>query len=376
MKIAFVTISSPYGLRETYITNELKTIAKIKKDFLVFPIFPTDKKKFDARLSNFIYQQTISDLVDSTAYAGKNLLKILKILFLIARDNKPKRFLYSVIFLPKSILLASLVKKLKIDHLHAYWGSSPATCCFIVNQLEGIGFSFTIHRADIIKDNMIERKAQFAKFVRSISQKGKERAIALGADRKKIFVSHLGVDTPKYSHPKEKEETLELVNVGDLISLKGTLKLVETISALNEVRLTIYGEGPLRKKLQNKIKGLDLDSRVKLAGRINHSELIKLYKRKKFDLFVLPSSIEGIPVSAMEAMAHSIPVAIRMVGAVDELVDSKNGYPLDESLVNLKQICKKLPESSKLTLAYKKIAREFNIKLTTKQFLKLLDEKG
>lgn len=47
------------------------------------------------------------------------------------------------------------------------------------------------------------------------------------------------------------------------------------------------------------------------------------------DLVIMPSTYEGLPMTALEAMAHGIPVMASDVGELDQVIDhSKNGYLL------------------------------------------------
>jgi Glycosyltransferase len=67
--------------------------------------------------------------------------------------------------------------------------------------------------------------------------------------------------------------------------------------------LIIYGDGPLKEKLEDLVFSLNLQGRVVFMGvEKNISEKIKSAK-----LFVLSSIYEGLPNSLMEAMALGLP---------------------------------------------------------------------
>lgn len=71
-----------------------------------------------------------------------------------------------------------------------------------------------------------------------------------------------------------------------------------------DVRLSIYGEGPERKNLEDYIKKLNLEKRVFLCGFTN-----KIHdKMKNAACFVISSDYEGISNSMLEALAIGIPV--------------------------------------------------------------------
>lgn len=108
--------------------------------------------------------------------------------------------------------------------------------------------------------------------------------------------------------PFQGKRKKEIVNVARLEEQKNQKLL---ISAFNSVlkkhpayKLTIYGEGKLRKELENLIKKLDLNQNVFLAGVSNQIKE-DIYKAR---MFVLSSNYEGMPNALMEAMALGLPV--------------------------------------------------------------------
>lgn len=99
-----------------------------------------------------------------------------------------------------------------------------------------------------------------------------------------------------------------IVSVGRFDEQKNQKLLIRAFSKIAndymDYKLVIYGEGKLRKDLEDYIKKLKLEDKVFLPGeKHNIKELI--YKAK---LFVLSSDYEGIPNSLMEAMALGLPV--------------------------------------------------------------------
>jgi glycosyltransferase involved in cell wall biosynthesis len=78
------------------------------------------------------------------------------------------------------------------------------------------------------------------------------------------------------------------------------------------------------------VKEFGLTENIIFAGNIDNSSLMDLYKSRKIDLYVQNSINrfnihEGIPVSIMEAMSHSIPVIASDCGGINELVNLESG---------------------------------------------------
>lgn len=99
-----------------------------------------------------------------------------------------------------------------------------------------------------------------------------------------------------------------LLNVGMLIPLKGQLQLVEMIELLSEdlprAHLLLAGEGPDRPALEQRIAESPASARIHLLGR--RSDVPDLLCVS--DALMSASRSEGFGMSALEAMAASVPV--------------------------------------------------------------------
>lgn len=104
------------------------------------------------------------------------------------------------------------------------------------------------------------------------------------------------------------ERKKEIVAVGRLIKEKNYPLLIRAYQKVSrqfpEYKLLIYGEGELRKELEELIKNLELKDRVILAGQ-KDDIFEQIYESS---LFVMTSSHEGMPNALMEAMALGLPV--------------------------------------------------------------------
>jgi len=66
------------------------------------------------------------------------------------------------------------------------------------------------------------------------------------------------------------------------------------------------------------------------------------------DIFVLPSYSEGLPLSILEAMAFGLPIIATDVGAISEVVKSKNGILIrPKDAEGLKKAIQKILDSPK-----------------------------
>ena len=120
-----------------------------------------------------------------------------------------------------------------------------------------------------------------------------------------------------------------IVSVGRLEKQKNHELLIEAFSdiskEISEYKLIIYGEGSLRKNLEEKIQNLNLQDKVFLPGTVDNIP----EKIEKAKLFVMSSDYEGMPNALMEAMALGL-VTISTdcpCGGPRFLIENeKNGY--------------------------------------------------
>lgn len=127
---------------------------------------------------------------------------------------------------------------------------------------------------------------------------------------------------------------------------KGFNYLIRAISLIEKeihCGLLIIGSGPDQKSLTDLISELGLSDRIKIIGAQNPLEAMAC-----FDLFVLPSNIEGFGIVLLEAMAFNIPVVSTFVGGIPEVVlNGESGilvWPGDpEALANAIRYMKEHP---------------------------------
>ena len=110
----------------------------------------------------------------------------------------------------------------------------------------------------------------------------------------------------KFFNAQKVEDAKDIITVGRLVSQKRHDLLIKAFSKICDKidgNLVIYGEGNQRGELENLIKSLNLEERVKLAG-LTSNVVLALENSK---LFVLSSDYEGMPNALMEAMAVGLP---------------------------------------------------------------------
>jgi glycosyltransferase involved in cell wall biosynthesis len=97
---------------------------------------------------------------------------------------------------------------------------------------------------------------------------------------------------------------------------KGLTYLIRAAAQTPNVAFVIAGDGPDRETLEREALALGVSDRVRFIGF--RSDVATLLANS--DVFVLPSLIEGLPLSVLEAMAACRPVVATAVPGTDEVV--------------------------------------------------------
>jgi glycosyltransferase involved in cell wall biosynthesis len=106
-------------------------------------------------------------------------------------------------------------------------------------------------------------------------------------------------------------------SLGRITPQKGYDLLVEALPSLPEATVVIVGDGPSRGELEARARELGVEERLEIVGWVDNPRDYL----ERFDLFVLPSRWEGMPLSILEAMHAGLAVVATDVGSVRELVE-------------------------------------------------------
>ena len=336
-RVAYVTAKAPFGQVEAFVIEELIELRRQGVDVRIFPVRPTDAlvhgdaeslvacSDRSSLLSLRVIGAAAITIVNRPVRSGRAILAMLV-------GQRPQVFVKNLAVIPKGLWLARRILEDGIEHVHAYWASTPATIAFIAAQVAGVPFSMTAHSWDIPEGNALAAKVGSCVFTRAVAEDGrmKLRSRVPGGLMAKVRVLHLGVRLPA-AFPVSPDGRGSVLVPASLLPVKGHVVLIEALAILARTgcrpHVEFVGSGPLQDELLRVIGSAGLDGTVKLVGQLSHPELLARYEGGNVQLVVLPSVTlsgdvrEGIPISLVEAMAHGIAVVASASGGIPELLE-------------------------------------------------------
>lgn len=136
-------------------------------------------------------------------------------------------------------------------------------------------------------------------------------------DQGKVYLLNNAIDLDKFKFDKKirkskrkelgiKDDTLVIGHIGRFVEQKNHRFLIDIFNEVHKKNensvLLLAGQGPLIEEIKQKTDGLGLNESVIFLGQRNDAN--ELYQ--VFDVFLLPSLYEGLPVVGVEAQASGL----------------------------------------------------------------------
>jgi glycosyltransferase involved in cell wall biosynthesis len=247
-------------------------------------------------------------------------------------QGSPARILRQMAYLVEACWLAGRMQG--IQHLHAHFGTNAAAVARLTHILSGVPYSFTVHGPEEFDGPLmldLPGKIADARYAVAISSFGRSQLMRWTDPRDwgKLLVVRCGVDAMfADAEPQPPCEARELSCVARLSGQKGIPLLIEAAALLKargiDFRLTLVGDGEMRREIEQAIADKDLRDRVFITGYLPAEGVRAAVMASR--AMVLPSFAEGLPVVIMEALALRTPVIVTQIAGTPELVDSQCGW--------------------------------------------------
>lgn len=165
-----------------------------------------------------------------------------------------------------------------------------------------------------------------------------EALIESDVEPSKIKVIGNGVDTDRFDPALYSREevrrhwglarhTPTIAYIGRLDEIKSPLSFLDLAASLADlnVQFVLVGDGPLRHLVLERLKANDVRGRVRWLQAVEPDLIPSVLATA--DALAITSSVEGLPIVMLEALAMQVPVFSYDVGAVRSVVDSNiNGF--------------------------------------------------
>ena len=181
------------------------------------------------------------------------------------------------------------------------------------------------------------------------------------------FIQH-GVKVQNFTRNHNTENKLRLVFLARHVKLKGIYDLPKIDTELKkrnvDVEWIVLGDG---EEKQNFMKEVKLKANFNFLVPKTTEDLIEVLK--EMDVYVLPSSLDGLPVSLLESMSVGcVPVVYNFSEGIKKVITSDIGFVVDkgdvEAMANKIEFLAKNREElvKKSNSCSLKISQEFDIK--------------
>ena len=283
-----------------------------KKLLLILPIFP--KSTSDDTIVPFITQfidyfsaknPTIEIHVLSLNYPFSKSTYNYKNLQVHALGNGFKKDVFFIFKIIKNLIKAiKLHKKYQFDGVLSFWYGQTAIIGKVLHFLFKVPHYVWMHGQDVKPTN------GYLKWF----PPNPEQLIMVGENHKKILydshkisakhIANVAVNPETFPKLNTKKRNIDIIGVGNLGKLKNYDLFIDIILNLKEehpdIKAIICGDGTERKKLENKIKSLDLSKNITLLGYVSNIEVRNLMNYSKIMLHT--STFEGNSFAIQEAL--------------------------------------------------------------------------
>lgn len=241
-----------------------------------------------------------------------------------------KAALWGLFHFAEAIVLARELERRGVSHLHCHFANSGATVGLLAARYAGLPFSMTVHGiSDLGHPKLLREKVEATRFTACASHFIRSQVMHCTdpGEWRRLVVVHCGLDLDAIDEvprrPRAPGKPPRLLAIGRLAPEKGFTGLVDAFAGVVArglgAELRIIGEGPTRRRIEERVAAHGLGDRCTLVGALPEGQVIE--EVAAADLLVMSSFIEGLPVVLMEALSLEVPVVAPRVAGIPELVE-------------------------------------------------------
>jgi glycosyltransferase involved in cell wall biosynthesis len=242
-------------------------------------------------------------------------------------------------------IISTIAKENKIEVIHSHnWGVF-IECALACKRLTKAVMVHTVHGPYIQYDS------GWVSYLKKILRHMAERFVAryvckivivsdsirsyiqseIGLPLEKIITVHNGTADSFQDHTDRTiGDKIKFITVGRVAPIKNHQMMLKAFAKVKQkgkqFELTVVGDGPELKNLQQLALSLEIVDQVKFTGfRKDINEILQVH-----DVFLLSSDYEGISIALLESMSFSLPAIVTNVGGVPEtVINNETAYLVD-----------------------------------------------
>jgi glycosyltransferase involved in cell wall biosynthesis len=250
-------------------------------------------------------------------------------------EGRMKDILYFACAIIRVFCICLLDKKVCF-HIHVSSGGSYVRKSIIANLCIWFGNKVVLHihagdfhdflenRSDSSKNKIIRLLGRIDKII--VLSNSWYQYITKYISPERVEIIENPAVTLEEDRTRGDKPDVHILFVGDICKRKGVYDLVEAVKCLRyrNIKVNIYGNGDAG-DLMEAIRESELEDIVSFRGWVPYACIGNIYNGT--DIFVLPSYMEGLPMSILEAMGKGIPVISTNIGGIPEAVlQGQNGF--------------------------------------------------
>lgn len=368
-RILFATTTSDFGGAEVFLQELVGRIDRSRFEPILLSLCPPGRVA--ERVRERGYSVHTFDLGESTSTVElASAIRRLRRFFVDERIDLVQSQLYRANVVANVGALLSRRRPVVVNAQHSLYAMTGKTAEMLARWVRPLA-DVTVAVSPIVEQYLVEDE---------------------GADPRRVRVIDNGVDDDRF-HPGEDRPLRSelglapgvslLGAVGRLSEEKGLIHLIDALAKIAsetpalETHLALVGDGPQREELEERIALHGLTDAVTFVGvRSDIPELMR-----SFDLYVLPSLREALPISLLEAMASGCCVVASSVGGVPRaLTDGVEGRIVPSGEVDalaeaLQQCLASEGERSRYgRAARRRVERDFSLAVATRRYEELYAE--
>jgi len=236
---------------------------------------------------------------------------------------------------------AGVARRWPADVIHAHFAVPTGAAAWISSRWSGRPYVLTVHLGDI-PGGVPEKTERWFRWVGPLTPpiwKGAARLVAVSDYTRRLASEAYGVQAEVIPNGIDLSrrrpravaagDPPRIVFAGRFQPQKNPVFLVDLLAQVRDLAWTavLVGDGPLRDEVEGHVRRTGLDGRVRLTGWLPAEQAEEQIAIS--DLLLMPSRAEGLPVVALQALAHGLAIVGSRVGGLSELiVDGQNGYGL------------------------------------------------